>query len=587
MAVQSATSSISYTGNNSTVTTYAVPFYFLENAHLAAIAKVTATGVETAITLTNHTGAGDINGGTVRTSVAVPATSTLNIFRTVPATQTTQYQEGGDFPAASHERALDKLTFISQQNARAVQRSLRVTEGSGEKNEVVAVPNTLIGLDSSNQPKALTLSEVKTYLALSGVTLDVNAGMKTFADAGERALAVPDFTGQLGTQRDTADIYISTGTSAGHWSLVDENMSLADFASGFFTADATGRGKFASSFVDAGLIASDAVTTAKILNANVTSAKLAYDGGPMSGFRNRIINGNFDIWQRGTSFSTQGYTSDRWQLFITGTTCTLSRQAFTLGQTEVPLEPTYFNRAAVTSSAGASNLCLVSQRIEDVRTLAGQDATVSFYAKADAAKPIALELTHFFGSGGSPSATVATIGSQKFNLTTSWQKFTATISIPSISGKTLGSDNNSRLQINLWLDAGSGLNANTDSLGQQSGTFDIAQVQVEQGSVATPFEARPIGVERSLCERYYEISNGNLSFFTGNVTNGELYSAQVGFAVTKRALPTVTLTNSANQNFSSSVGANVVGSKGFYETRTANGTGRGGFVSTWLADAEL
>ena len=275
MAVQSDTSSISYTGNNSTSTSYAVPFVFLENAHLAATAKVTATGVETVVTLTNHTGAGDANGGTVRTAVAVPATSTLIIYRTVPATQTTTYQEGGDFPAASHERALDKLTMLGQQNKRADERSFRVTEGSGAKNPVVAVPNTLLGLDVNNQPKALTLSEVKTYLALSGVTIDVDAGMKTFADAGERALAVPDFTGQLGTQRDTKNIYISTGTAAGNWLLMEENMSLADFAAGFFTADATGRGKFGSGFVDAGLIASDSVTTAKIVDANVTDAKLA------------------------------------------------------------------------------------------------------------------------------------------------------------------------------------------------------------------------------------------------------------------------------------------------------------------------
>ena len=274
MAVQSDTSRIQYTGNNSTVTSYAVPFVFLENDHLSAIARVTATGVESTVTLTNHTGAGDVNGGTVRTSVAVPATSTLTIYREVPATQTTTYQEGGDFPAASHERALDKLTFISQQNERAVERSFRVTEASGSKNAVVAVPNTLLGLDASNQPKAMTLSEVKTYLALSGVTIDVNAGMKTFADAGERALAVPDFTGQLGTQRDTADIYIATGTSAGDWSLVDENMSLADFAAGFFTADASGRGKFASEFVDSGLLADDAVITAKIDDDAVITAKI-------------------------------------------------------------------------------------------------------------------------------------------------------------------------------------------------------------------------------------------------------------------------------------------------------------------------
>lgn len=277
MAVQSDTSSITYTGNNSTVTTYAVPFVFLENSHLAATAKVTATGVESVVTLTNHTGAGDANGGTVRTAVAVPATSTLTIYRVVPATQTTTYQEGGDFPAASHEKALDKLTMLGQQNARKNDRSIRVTEADGNRNEMVAVANTLVGLDANKQPKAMTASEVKTLLALSGVTLDVDAGMKTFADAGERALAVPDFTGQLGTQRDTADIYISTGTVAGNWSLVDENMSLADFAAGFFTANATGRGKFESGFVDATLIASDAVTTAKILNAAVTNAKLASD----------------------------------------------------------------------------------------------------------------------------------------------------------------------------------------------------------------------------------------------------------------------------------------------------------------------
>ena len=275
MAVQSDTSSISYTGNNSTVTSYAVPFAFLENTHLAATAKVTSTGVETAVTLTNHTGAGDPNGGTVRTSVAVPATSTLTIYRTVPATQTTTYQEGGDFPAASHERALDKLTFLSQQNERAVERSLRVTEGSGSKNAVVAVPNTLLGLDATNQPKAMTLSEVKTFLALSGVTLDVSAGIKTFADAGERALAVPDYLGQLSSQRDTEEVYISTGTTAGDWALVGSAVSLADFSVSFFTADATGRGKFASGFVDSGLLESAAVTTAKIADANVTTAKLA------------------------------------------------------------------------------------------------------------------------------------------------------------------------------------------------------------------------------------------------------------------------------------------------------------------------
>jgi hypothetical protein len=275
MAVQSDTSSISYTGNNSTVTTYAVPFVFLENSHLAATAKVTATGVESVVTLTNHTGAGDANGGTVRTAVAVPATSTLTIFRTVPATQTTSYQEGGDFPAASHERALDKLTMLGQQNARRSDRAIRVTEADGSRNDMVAVANSIIGLDGSKQPSALTYAQVRELLAITGTTLNVEAGTRTFSNAAARALTVPSFIGQLGTQQDTAVMYISTGTSAGNWSALSGNVTLSMIADGLFTADATGRGKFATAFVNAALLASNAVETAKINNAAVTPEKLS------------------------------------------------------------------------------------------------------------------------------------------------------------------------------------------------------------------------------------------------------------------------------------------------------------------------
>jgi hypothetical protein len=180
------------------------------------------------------------------------------------------------------------------------------------------------------------------------------------------------------------------------------------------------------------------------------------NGGPLAGFRNRIINGNFDIWQRGTSHSTNGYGSaDRWNNGIIGSACTVSRQPFTLGQTDVPGEPLYFCRMAVTSVAGAGNRANLQQRIEDVRTFAGQQVTVSFWAKADAAKPISVELIQSFGSGGSPSASVETIGTTKTTLSTSWQKVTVTATVPSISGKTLGTNGNSWLQFNIWFDAGS------------------------------------------------------------------------------------------------------------------------------------
>ena len=117
------------------------------------------------------------------------------------------------------------------------------------------------------------------------------------------------------------------------------------------------------------------------------------DGSSFTGnFRNKIINGNFDIWQRGTSLASaagERYLADRFANSSMGSTYTASQQSFALGQTDVPGEPVYFHRTVVTSVAGTNNYCILEQKIESVRTLAGRTATVSFYAKADAAKNIA------------------------------------------------------------------------------------------------------------------------------------------------------------------------------------------------------
>lgn len=236
-------------------------------------------------------------------------------------------------------------------------------------------------------------------------------------------------------------------------------------------------------------------------------------------FRNKIINGNFDIWQRGTSQTSSGYGSaDRWFNIHSGSTKTASQQAFNLGQTDVPGNSKYYLRHVVSSVAGDPNYCIAMQKIEGVDTLAGQTATLSFWAKADSNKNIATEFLQYFGTGGSPSTLVNTIGVTTHNLTTSWQKFTATVAVPSISGKTLGSNGDDRLELNFWFDAGSDYNSRTNSLGQQSGTFDIAQVQVEEGTVATPFEHRPIGMELSLCQRYYQKSY-NIETAPGTATS--------------------------------------------------------------------
>ena len=281
-----------------------------------------------------------------------------------------------------------------------------------------------------------------------------------------------------------------------------------------------------------------------LTGGTLTGAITLPDGFSMSNTpmgRNAIMNGNFDLWQRGTSYTanTTGaqYLADRWLVDCSGSSKAVSQQSFTLGQGVVPYEPVYFHRTVVTSSTGTSNYVLQAQRIEGVRTFAGQTATLSFWAKADASRNIAVEFSQIFGSGGSPSSAVTGIGVTTCALTSSWQKFTISVAIPSISGKTIGTSGGDYLQSRFWFDAGSGYNSITNSLGQQSGTFDIAQVQFESGSHSTPFERRSLAHETLLCQRYYETLSGVV--YNGYGNSGNVLGYTFCLKVTKRTPPTI------------------------------------------------
>tara|TARA_A100001015_G_C15015080_1_gene725101 strand:+ start:931 stop:1887 length:957 start_codon:yes stop_codon:yes gene_type:complete len=272
---------------------------------------------------------------------------------------------------------------------------------------------------------------------------------------------------------------------------------------------------------------------------NPVTGALDYYEQALPPFRNKLINGNFDIWQRDTNQTSSGYGSvDRWGPIHAGSSKTVSQQSFTNGQTDVPGNPRYYFRHVVTSSAGAANYVLVYQPIESVRTLAGKVSTLSFYAKADSSKNIATEITQWFGTGGSPSSWNTGNEVTTHNLTNAWQKFTVTVTIPSISGKTIGTNNDDYLGLYFHFDAGSDYNSRTNSLGQQSGTFDIAQVQIEEGTSATPFEHRPIGTELSLCQRYYQ---DNVPSFAVSRHNDNHLHGSGFFKVTMRATPSASL----------------------------------------------
>lgn len=225
--------------------------------------------------------------------------------------------------------------------------------------------------------------------------------------------------------------------------------------------------------------------------------------------KNKIINGDFYVNQRNFSSTTTSGTFmfDRWSNYLADGTVTYSAQTFTTGTAPVAgYEGKNFIRCVTTGQTLTSAAAILIQNIEDVRTLAGQTATISFWAKAGSGTPkVGIEAYQFFGTGGSPSAFVSTpVGT--VTLTTSWARYSVSVAIPSISGKTLGTTNNSLLALNLWTSAGSTFATRASSIGIQSTTIDLWGVQLEAGSTASTFQTATgtIQGELAACERYFQ-----------------------------------------------------------------------------------
>ena len=269
---------------------------------------------------------------------------------------------------------------------------------------------------------------------------------------------------------------------------------------------------------------------------------------------NRIINGAFDFWQRGTSFTALGYGADRWVNEISGGTVTTSRQAFSLGDTLGSNNPTYFLRQAVSGQSTAGQYAITLQNIEGVRSYAGQTITILGWARRSSGSGnMAVELVQDFGSGGSPSSRVF-ISPQTVTLTGSWAAFALTFAVPSITGKTLGSNNNDYLQLLFWISAGSNWNSRSGSLGLQTIGVDLWGIHIKQGTHTTSavdlYRQPELGPELARCQRYFwalnsALSNGNFFRYATGLAGS---TSGTGFTlippVTMRATPALSFSGS-------------------------------------------
>lgn len=296
--------------------------------------------------------------------------------------------------------------------------------------------------------------------------------------------------------------------------------------------------------------------------------------------RNLLINGNMDVYQRGSSGTRtngEGYTVDRWSFAALGSgTSNWGVGTLALGDMPaVPSPPRYYLGANVVAGAAQA---WMRQKIESVWTVSGGKVTLSFWMRAGVAgKKVGVRMIQDFGTASGASAAVSSEG-PVFTLTTSFQKYTATFDLPSIAGKSVGNPSvNDCLHLVFDFAASSGYG---NQLVNQTGLFEFTQVQLERGSIATDFDWRPLALELMLCQRYYQKSFPIIEQPSGNSTTSLHRTATaftanacrtaIPFPVPMRKNPAITFYSAAE---TSSAPANLWG---WYDPtgtwRVSNGT---------------
>lgn len=272
------------------------------------------------------------------------------------------------------------------------------------------------------------------------------------------------------------------------------------------------------------------------------------NGGQLAGMRNKIINGKMEIAQRGTSFAaiaSGAYSLDRWWIGNTSSAVATVSQ-----QSDVPSSNEFQSslRVAITTadtSIAAGDIFGVVQTIEgyNVRDLIGKTFTVSFWVRSSKTGIHCLALRNANGTDRSY------ILEYTISAANTWEYKSVVVSGGLITaGSGWNWTNGGGLQAYFVLACGTTFQTTAGAwqtgnffatsnqvncLDSNTNIFAITGVQLEVGSVATPFEHRPIGAELALCQRYYEQAAMYIPDAAALPTN-------FFYKVTKRANPTVT-----------------------------------------------
>lgn len=300
--------------------------------------------------------------------------------------------------------------------------------------------------------------------------------------------------------------------------------------------------------------------TATIASAAEQTKAREYLGVGTTAFKNRFINPEFLIDQRNAGASiaipisaTLKYLVDRWYALTTGAAIT-AQQITGISERQKSLRFT-----GATSNTGL----VLGHRIESANCADWKNQNITVSLKSKASSAITVTWVASYATVSDTFTTVTQIATGTINVTTSVNSFSFTF--------------------NAGANVGNGLEIKFSTTALLAGaTIDFDQMQIEESSVATEFQSRPVQQELALCQRYWE--KGDIRIRVSNAGSVGLTAAGY-FKVDKRATPTLT------------VGSSIVGTTpilfnfdsntltGLYLNITATAGGTGG--CDWMASAEL
>lgn len=225
MTVASEMSSVSYSGDGSTQV-FSIPYYFLKNADIVVVLR-DADGNETIKTLTTDytlSGAADEDGGSC-TMLSAPASgTTLLIYRDPEAVQNTDYVPNDDFPAASHEEALDLLTMLIQRSRELIDKCVVLPITSALSNIKLPEPGADKFLKWNSDGTALETAVVQAGASVTDATetlkgiAEVATQTETNAGTDDTKIVTPKkliACAATEAQAGVAKVATSTQTSTG------------------------------------------------------------------------------------------------------------------------------------------------------------------------------------------------------------------------------------------------------------------------------------------------------------------------------------------------------------------------------------